>query len=210
METILSGTSTKTVQGHFFFLQSYGRKSKDLPLLTFFQDKYSLKVKMRKSCPAPKQAWNWGNNIQSVLCDPFQTKILPSFHWGFQSQPQILNYSFSAPLKHNQTDLSSSLCPTKYSGNPFWINLFPNPSLQCWNNSRDQKEHQSSFYYSLWPRTWTYGTTTKRSQPWHKISRASTPKQIYLSNTVNHGTRKSKEATNCFWGVPSTACSQTM
>lgn len=31
-----------------------------------------------------------------------------------------------------------------------------------------------------------------------------------LSGTVNHGTRKSKETKNYFWGVLSTACSQIM
>lgn len=42
MITVINGISTSTVQGHFFFLQSYGRKSKDLPLLTLFQDEYSF------------------------------------------------------------------------------------------------------------------------------------------------------------------------
>lgn len=178
MTMIVNGVSTKTVQGHFLFSPVLWKAIKRPSPTDIFPKQIRLLSQNKKILSSTKAVMKLREQI-SIVCDPFQTKILPSFPLRFSGSGTTCNYSLTAPLKHNQPDLSSSLCPTKHSGNPFWMSLFPNPTLQCWNKPRDQKKHQSRFYYSLRPRTWTYGRTTKKPALTQNFKSKSNPNQIH-------------------------------
>lgn len=137
----------------------------------------------------------------------FKPKSFHLSHWGFQGQPQLLNYSFSAPLKHNQPDLPSSLSLAKYSDNSEWIYFQIPPCTAEIKSKRSEGTSKQIPLLSL-ATILDLAQQSKETSPDVKFQEQAPKIKSILSNTVNHSTEKSKQAKNCC--VPSTACSQIM
>lgn len=145
----------------------------------------------------------------SIVCHVilFKPKSFHLSHWGFQGQPQLLNCTSSAPLKYTQPDLPFSLSPGKYSENSFWMNLFLNPTLHCWNNLETRRNIIADSITLSGHEPVPTAEQRKKAAPDIKFEKQAPKIKAILPNTVNHSTRKN-QAKNCSWGMPPTAYSQ--
>lgn len=135
-----------------------------------------------------------------MLCDPFQTKILPSFPQRFSGSATALKLILSV-LHSNITNLLSHL-PSVQQNTQVTLSeriyfQIPPCSAETTQETRRNIKADSITLCGHKPRP--MAQQPKEVSPDIKFQEQAPKIKPILSHTVNHGTRKSKEAKNCFW-----------
>lgn len=179
MTTIINGVSTKTVQGHFLFSPVLWKAIKRPSPTDIFPKQMWLLSQNKKILSSTKAVMKRREQI-SIVCymTLFKPKSFHLSHWGFQGQPQLV--IILSVLHSNITNLISHLHFVQQNTQVTlseWV-YFQIPPCNA-ETTQETRRNIKADSITLCDHEPGPMAEQPRSQPWHRISRASTQNQIH-------------------------------